>query len=209
MGAGEGNVAVGAIVLFDEFETLDVFGPVSVLGKLSHKCAIRLWSADGQMVRSVHGVEVNSESFPSDPDELHFVLIPGGNGTRALTQDHDFLTAIKTLCSRATYVLSVCTGSAVVAATGIMDGRRATSNKRALQWVCNRAPGVQWVGNARWVVDGKFYTSSGVSAGIDMALAFVRDTEGQEVAEEFARGMEYLWNSDPDNDPFARDVAAR
>ena len=94
----------------------------------------------------------------------------------------------------------------MLAKTGLLNGRRATSNKRAMDWVVSVNPAVNWVHRARWVVDGKFYTSSGVSAGIDMALGFLADRFGQEAAEEAALGAEYLWNRDRDNDPFACDA---
>ena len=68
---------------------------------------------------------------------------------------------------------SVCTGAGLLARAGILDGRRATSNKRSLDWVISQGPKVEWVPQARWVEDGKFATSSGVSAGIDMALAII------------------------------------
>ena len=75
-----------------------------------------------------------------------------------------------------------------------------------MDWVVSVNPAVNWVHRARWVVDGKFYTSSGVSAGIDMALGFLADRLGQEAAEEAALGAEYLWNRDSDHDPFACDA---
>ena len=86
--------------------------------------------------------------------------------------------------------------------TGLLDERRATSNKRAFEWVQSVNTNVEWIQTARWVVDGKFYTSSGVSAGMDMALGFVADIVDTETAEEIAYAIEYVWNSDKDNDRF-------
>ena len=81
-----------------------------------------------------------------------------------------------------------------------MHGR---TNKAFFQWVADQRPAVAWVRAARWVEDGKFVTSSGVSAGIDMALAVIARTLGREVSENVARMMEYEWHTDASVDPFA------
>ena len=131
------------------------------------------------------------------------VLVPGGMGTRKLADDETFLGQLRSLCEKSEFVLSVCTGSALLAKAGVLEDRKATSNKMAWDWVIRQSRRVDWVRKARWVVDGKFYTSSGVTAGIDMALGFVSDRSGQDYAQEIASGLEYLWNSDRDTDPFA------
>ena len=86
---------------------------------------------------------------------------------------------------------------------GVLDGRRATSNDLAFDWVVGTGGRVDWIKDARWVADGKFRTSSGISAGIDMALAFVEDTCGPEAADRASRQMEYIRNRDSGYDPFA------
>ena len=90
------------------------------------------------------------------------------------------------------------------ARAGLLDGRRATTNKAFFQWVADQGPRVTWVKVARWVDDGKFVTSSGVSAGIDMALHVISRTHGREVSENVARAMEYDWHTEADWDPFAK-----
>lgn len=85
-----------------------------------------------------------------------------------------------------------------------MDNKKATSNKKATKWVQSLNKNVNWVEKARWVVDGKYYTSSGVSAGTDMALGFIADQKGLEIAKTVAKNIEYMWNDDPQNDPFVR-----
>ncbi len=193
----------GVIFLFDDFETLDAFGPVQVLGGLEGNWNLQFWSIGGGAIQSRHGALIQTNPIPLKRHELSFVLVPGGPGTRELSQDEDCLTHLRTLSDWASNVLTVCTGSALLAASGVLDGRRATSNKMEFEWVRRQRDSVDWVRSARWVVDGKFYTSSGVSAGIDMSLAFVHDTLGPSRAKRVADAMEYTRNPNSTKDPFA------
>lgn len=76
--------------------------------------------------------------------------------------------------------MTICTGSALLAKTGLLNDKYATSNKRSFERVKISFDQMKWTEKARWVVDGKYYTSSGVSAGIDMALVFISDIQGIE-----------------------------
>ena len=92
----------------------------------------------------------------------------------------------------------------MLAKAGLLDGKRATTNKLAFDWVASQGPKVDWQRKARWVEDGKFITSSGVSAGTDMALALIARLCGIDQAREAAHWAEYVWNEDSRDDPFAR-----
>jgi transcriptional regulator GlxA family with amidase domain len=83
-----------------------------------------------------------------------------------------------------------------------LDNHEATSNKMAFEWVKSIGKNVKWKNKARWVTDGKYYTSSGVSAGIDMSLGFVCDRFGEEIARKITKIIEYEWNDNKDNDIF-------
>ncbi len=185
--------------LFDRFESLDLFGPVEIFGSLPD-AKLHYVSMDGGIVTSAHSAQIVTEKARPLPEDS-VLLVPGGMGTRPLSKDSVFLEKLKEVAGSAGYVLSVCTGSALLAAAGLLPGTRATSNKFAFDWACSAGDAL-WVKQARWVRDGRFYTSSGVSAGIDMALGFVSDTFGSDTAEQCARRAEYVWNDDPDNDPF-------
>jgi transcriptional regulator GlxA family with amidase domain len=100
--------------------------------------------------------------------------------------------------------MSVCSGSAILAKAGLLDGRRATSNKQFFDLARAQSTAVRWVEQARWVEDGPFATSSGVSAGTDMALAVIAKIYGREVAQEIADSTEYEWQQDSARDPFVR-----
>ncbi len=188
------------ILLYPDFTVLDAFGPAEVLGGVEG-LSLRFLSPAGGIVTSGQGARVVTEPLAAmEPGGV--LLVPGGMGSRPLAKDEAFLAALREAVGKVEYVLCVCTGSALLARTGALDGLRATSNKRAFDWVRSCGPDVSWQREARWVCDGRFYTSAGVSAGIDMALGFVRDRFGEETAENAARRMEYHWNRDADHDTF-------
>ena len=110
---------------------------------------------------------------------------------------------LRARAAAASIVTSVCTGSGLLAKAGLLDGLRATSNKRAFEWAEAQSERVRWVREARWVEDGRFFTSSGVSAGIDMSLAVIGKLLGDQRARDFAAWAEYEWNEEAGRDPFA------
>jgi transcriptional regulator GlxA family with amidase domain len=129
-------------------------------------------------------------------------MIPGGLGTRSplINATIDYIGATY---PKVKYLITVCTGSALAARAGILDGKRATTNKNS--WDANVAygPKVKWVPRARWVVDGNIWTSSGISAGIDATIAFIEEVYGKENATYVANMMEYERHEDPNWDPFS------
>ena len=188
-------------VLFDGFETLDVFGPVEMLGA-SGEFQIAFYSLEGGVVKSYQGVPVETQSLDG-VDAPEVLLVPGGMGVYDMLENDAFITRLAELANQARYVLSVCNGAFLYAKAGVLDGRRATTYKARMDRAEELFPAVNWERNARWTVDGNLYVSSGVSAGTDMALGFIADVCGCETAEKTARYAEYTWNDDPANDPFA------
>ena len=181
------------VILFDRFTPLDVFGPVDVLGRVEG-LNIHYVSSAGGIVTNEQNIRMETLPF-SRIEAGGILLVPGGFGTRHLCLDEAFLSSLREAADRSEFVLSVCTGSALLAKAGVLDGRKATSNRRAFDWVVSCGEKTEWIRDARWVVDGKFYTSAGVSAGIDMALGFVRDLRGEAKAAEICAAMEYQWNA--------------
>ena len=190
-----------SLVLFDGFELLDVAGPLEIFSKVAG-WETTLLSPDGRPVRSSQGVHFEADrdysSLSSD-----VVFVPGGKGTRELVRDECFLSQLKILASEAHVVMSVCTGSALLAAAGLLEGHAATSNKRAFTWATSFGHDIDWRRSARWVHDRDRWTSSGVSAGTDMAMAFVADVCGEAGAREIANAVELRLHLDPNDDPFA------
>jgi transcriptional regulator GlxA family with amidase domain len=194
------------VVLFPKFELLDVFGPLEMFGKLAEKAMIDIVTVAQRAgaVTSAQGpAAVAERGFGACP-RLDLLLVPGGMGTRTEVDNPVLIDWLRARASDAEIAMTVCTGAALLARTGALDGRQATTNKRSFAWVTEQGPRVQWVKQARWVEDGKFVTSSGVSAGIDMALAVIARLGGQALSEEVATAAEYDWHRDPRWDPFAK-----
>lgn len=187
-------------LFFENFETLDIFGPIEILSRIDN-ATLHYISLQGGLIKSRQGYAIKTVStIECRPNSV--LVIPGGQGTRKLVNDDIFISKLRTLCQSAEYVLSICTGSVLLSKTGELDNRKATSNKKAFEWVQSVSSNVNWIRKARWVVDGKYYTSSGVSAGMDMALGFVNDIYGIDKATEVARDIEYIWNTNKNTDCF-------
>ncbi|MCD8176062.1 MAG: DJ-1/PfpI family protein [Tannerellaceae bacterium] len=191
-----------AVILFDCFETLDVFGSVEIVGRLPEYFEIDYYSLEGGIKTSTQGVRIATKKTDSITGRIDVLLIPGGKGTRREVENDELIRVIARLSEQAEYTLTICTGSALLAKTNLLDGKTATSNKRAFDWVVSTNKEVHWKRKARWTVDEKYYTSSGISAGMDMTLGFVSDLLGLDTANRIAQEMEYEWNNDPENDLF-------
>ena len=135
------DLKIVSVLLFDDFETLDAMGPVEVFGCLSG-CQLRFISRYGGEVTSSQRVVVKTERAVISPSEA--ILIPGGQGTRPLSQDADYLSWLQTQANAAALCMTVCTGSALLACTPLLDGIHATSNKRAFTWITSLNNRVHW-----------------------------------------------------------------
>jgi len=198
----ESRITLG-IVLFPGFELLDVMGPAEMFGNLREQIDMHMVAPQAGLVESAQKTNVDAPfSFDEHP-HFDWLLVPGGQGTRALVRDEGFLTGLQQLAASAQLVMSVCTGSGLLAKAGLLDGRKATSNKFSFNWATEQSDKVEWIKKARWVDDGDRVTSSGVTAGTDMALAVIEREFGKEIAEKLAVYTEYQRETDSSQDPFA------
>ena len=147
---------------------------------------------------------VTFQSDRTGGDARPGLLLPGGIGTLPQLQNQALLDFLRKRAPRAQVTMSVCSGSALLAKAGLLDGHRATSNKQFFSLATGQSDAVEWVAEARWVDAGQFVTSSGVSAGMDMALAVIERLFGTERAEQIAVLTEYEWHRDPTWDPFTK-----
>ena len=158
---------------------------------------------NGGLVPSAQGVAVQADYSFEEAPKLDVVMVPGGRGTFTELRNPVLLNYLVRADRDSEFTTSVCTGSALLAKAGLLKGRRATSNKKFFSLAVDQDPSVEWEKSARWVEDGKYLTSSGVSAGTDMALGLLARIYGLEHTRMLARTLEYQWSEDPTNDPFA------
>lgn len=192
-----------AAVLFPGFELLDLYGPLEMLGMLPDDFALTQIAEAAGPIASGAGPQVLAELAFTDCSGFDILLVPGGPGTRREIDNQAMIDFLLRAAADAEIVASVCTGSVLLARAGLLDGRKATSNKRAWAWATSSSSAVVWQAKARWVQDGPFWTSSGVAAGTDMSLALIASLLGQKQADDVANAAEYDWHRDAAWDPFA------
>jgi len=193
-------------VLYPDFELLDYYGPLEMFGSTGHGLKIVTVAERTGPVRSVQGPCTVAEFDFANVPALDLLLLPGGIGTMEQLANPAMLAFLQSQAARCEVVMSVCSGSAILARAGLLDGRRATSNKLFFSLATTQSDKVNWMEAARWVEDGKFVTSSGVSAGTDMALGVIAKLYGRPHAEQVAVMTEYEWQSDATRDPFSQYV---
>lgn len=202
------NIAVATkktvgILLYPGFEVLDVFGPVEMWSYVPDFQLVYIAEKAGP-VKSFQGIEVIADRGFGDAPAIDILMVPGGFGTTPALENRAILDYIRDVHATSELTTSVCSGSALLARAGVLDELKATSNKRFFSLAATQSDQVDWVVPSRWVEDGKVFTSSGVSAGIDMALAVVARLHGIEAARSIASGVEYQWHEAAGEDPFAR-----
>ncbi|HET7483822.1 MAG TPA: DJ-1/PfpI family protein [Solirubrobacterales bacterium] len=177
-----------AILVFDKLTALDAIGPYEVLRSVPG-WEVRFVGLEKGPIRTDSGALGLSADFGlDDVSEADVVLVPGGEGNRPLMQDEAVLSWLRRIDEGTKWTTSVCTGSLVLGAAGLLEGRPATSHWAFLEQL--RDFGADPVGG-RYVQDGKVVTAAGVSAGIDMALHLVGQEVGPEVAQAVQLGIEY------------------
>ena len=205
------------VLIFPNFEMLDAYGPMEIWGNLN-STSPKLWggadkkvgvrvvtiSAHKGEVISRQGVRSVADYGYDDAPQLDYILVPGGTGIFPLLNDVTTQKWLRERADKAELVMSVCNGASLLAASGLLDGHRATTNKMFWKPSTDPGPKVQWVKKARWVDDGKIVTSSGVSAGMDMSLAVIARLYGKNISAWVARVIEYTPHQDPSWDPFAK-----
>jgi transcriptional regulator GlxA family with amidase domain len=181
------------VFLFEDFQLLDAAGPISVFempvrGMNPPPYRLTVYSLKGGPVRASSGVSMYSAPLPAGLS-LDTLIVSGGEGTRTAMRDEGMLNAIRDLSARTRRTSSVCSGAFLLAAAGLLDGRKATTHWRRCADMARNFSAVQVEADRIFVRDGKFWTSAGISAGIDLALALVEEDLGEEVARQSAREL--------------------
>jgi transcriptional regulator GlxA family with amidase domain len=185
-----------AVALFDDAEELDWAGPWEVLSFWA-----RMWPGDGVEVCTVaasrepvtcaKGLRVLADVAWDELGPVDVLVFPGGQGTRAQLADEGVLARLREMAASGALMTSVCTGSLVYAAAGLLDGRPATTHWADVDELGSYGKDVEVRGDERFVDAGEVVTAAGVSAGIDMALHLVARLHSVERARQVRRGIQY------------------
>lgn len=201
------------IFIFDGFEPIDVWGFAEAftiarfLGTDHFKppaypFQVRFIAKELKPVRSwENGPQAMPDYDLEQARREHFdvLMVPGGGGTRPLiaNEDKQVFKFLEDMDAKVGIMASVCTGAALLAKLGLLDGKPAATNHAAFSWVMQQGPRVLWDSVSRWVDAGHYVTSAGVSAGTDMGFYLVSRLAGRAVAEVAAQAAEYDWHRDP------------
>jgi transcriptional regulator GlxA family with amidase domain len=187
-----------AIVLFDDVEVLDFAGPFEIFSVCGNRWAEKPFDVytvaqENRLIAARNNLLVQPHFAIDDCPPPDIVVMPGGRGTR--TQQHNpvLLEWLRAQAGRIELMTSVCTGSLVLGAAGLLDGLRATTHHSAFDELAEAAPKVEVVRGVRWVDNGFVVTSAGVQAGMDMSLHIITRLFGDEAAYETAAYIEYVW----------------
>jgi transcriptional regulator GlxA family with amidase domain len=186
-----------AIALFDGAEELDFAGPWEVLAYWARQVAqaeveVVTVAATLEPIRAAKGMRVIPDHTMHDAGPIDVFVMPGGRGTRALlAADEPLHVALRAMAERGTLMTSVCTGSLVYAAAGLLRNRPATTYWSSFDELLALDPTIEARPDDRFVDDGNVVTAAGVSAGIDMALHLVVRLGGEQEARETKRGIQY------------------
>jgi putative intracellular protease/amidase len=177
-----------AILLFDDFTALDAVGPYEVLSRLPG-AVVTFVGKEARPVRTdTQRLALTADAAIAEVESADILLVPGGPGQMALMDDEAVLDWVRRIDATSTWTTSVCTGSLVLAAAGLLQGKRATTHWLALEQL--REFGAEPT-SERVVFDGKVVTAAGVSAGIDMALTLAARIGGDDLAKAIQLGIEY------------------
>jgi transcriptional regulator GlxA family with amidase domain len=184
------------VFLFDGVEEIDAIGPWEVFAWWTHAYPSDGWeattfSADGKPVTSDNTLVIHPHHTIDSVPALDVLVHPGGDGHLEMIEDEAHLEWLREQRSRLPLMTSVCTGSIVFAAAGLLSGRPATSHRNSLEHMKALDPTIEVRPGERFVDDGDVITASGLSAGIDMALHVVGRLAGRERAEDVRQGINY------------------
>jgi transcriptional regulator GlxA family with amidase domain len=189
------------LVAFPDAQVLDVTGPLEVLSnsnrrldmlqdRRSPRYTIEIVAHEAGPLRTTSGIRLVADRAVRDVrGPIDTLLVAGGDGTRAATQDRALVDFLRRAAPRARRVASICTGTFLLAEAGLLDGRRATTHWANCAVLAKRYPRVTVESDPIFVRDGKFWSSAGVCAGMDLALALAEEDHGRELALTVAKWM--------------------
>lgn len=203
------------LLVFDDMKLLDLAGPTEVFAEANHFGAdyrISMVSVDGKDVRTSMGMRIAVDSSAATSSPFDTFVVTGGEAFPAGEVTEALASAAADLSAHASRTASICTGAFVLAAAGLLEGKRATTHWHHARELARRYPGTRVEADAIVVSDGTTHSSAGVSAGIDLALVLLEQDEGSDVARSVARSLVVYLRRDGGQAQFSdsldRDVAA-
>ncbi|MER6301375.1 DJ-1/PfpI family protein [Kitasatospora sp. NPDC001539] len=178
-----------AVLLYPDFTALDAVGPYEVLSRIPGAEVVFTAARRGPVRTDMASLALTADAALEEVDSADVLLVPGGPGTGAQLTDPAVVEWVRAVDATTTWTTSVCSGSLLLGAAGLLEGRRATSH-----WICLdqlAGFGAEPTGIERIVVDGKYATAAGVSAGIDLALTLTGLTAGDTTAQALQLVIEY------------------
>jgi cyclohexyl-isocyanide hydratase len=175
------------ILVFPKVQPLDLIGPHEVFASIPGAKLHLIWK-NLSPITAATGLVLTPTTTLEDCPALDVLCVPGGAGVNALMTDDEILDFLRTQCSRVRYLTSVCTGSLVLGAAGLLKGRRATTHWASHDFLA-KLGAIPTQG--RVVRDGNVFTAGGVTAGIDFGLTIAAELVGEEAAQEIQLGLEY------------------
>lgn len=187
-----------AILMFNDVEVLDFAGPFevfSVTSELNNHQLFNVYLVAETLnpIQARNGLSINPNFTLSTCPTPNILIIPGGIGTRVTMNQPEILNWVQRQTEQAELVLSICTGSLILAKAGLLDGLTATTHHQALDLLTEIAPHTTIVNDQRFIDNGKILTSGGISAGIDLSLYVITRLFGEEQGLKTAQHMEYYW----------------
>lgn len=207
------------MVAFPNVQLLDVVGPLEVLAAGTRVetangrgpgYAVEIVGPEPGVVRASSGLTIGVDrSFEDRPDSIDTLIVAGGDGSGEAAKDERVLDYVRAVAASARRVCSVCTGTAVLAAAGLLDGRRVTTHWAFAESLAARYPLLDVDPDSIYVRDGKYWTSAGVTAGMDLALALIEDDVDRELALEVSRWMVFFLKRPGGQSQFSAQLAGQ
>lgn len=207
------------MVAYPGIQLLDVVGPLEVFAAASEAVVqqgrgqgyvLEIASSAAGVVRASSGLTIGVDRAYEDlPDRIDTLIVAGGHGTEQAFQDPRVLACVRAAASRARRITSVCTGAFILAAAGLLDGRRATTHWQSVDLLATAFPRVEVDPDSIYVRDGSVWTSAGITAGLDLALALVEEDHGRDLALEVSRRMVFFLKRPGGQSQFSAQLAGQ
>lgn len=201
------------MLIYDDVQALDVVGPLDVFASVNQRGpdSYRLFtiSIDGEPVRAENGLRITPDFSLANAPAMDTLLIAGGAGSRKVNESPRLRDWIVTRAEKTRRIVSICTGIYILGATGLLDARKATTHWEYADDVRRRYPRILLDEDLLYVRDGKFYTSGGLTAGIDLALSLVEEDRGASAALAVARNLVMYMKRPGNQAQFSRPLQAQ